>query len=159
MHKYSLPSGSSGATSYHHLHRKIHCSLGHDSLQEEPTATWQAGGFLTSQSRRLQQHGGSGSLYTLRGGQHPGSSTGVKGLSAPQLGNGGSSGSSTPSTQNPAKSNARRESASRNSPAFNMEVSPAQTSGTATHPDPIAAFPTLGHPVSDTVLKDMLLSL
>lgn len=43
--------------------------------------------------------------------------------------------------------------------AQNMEVSTAQVSGSASHPDPIATFPTLGQLVSDTVLKDMLSSL
>lgn len=40
-----------------------------------------------------------------------------------------------------------------------MEVSAAQASESTSQSDPIGAFPTSGQPVSDTMLKDMLLSL
>lgn len=78
-----------------------------------------------------------------------------------------SSGPSSPSTRSPAKSRPRRDSPARPQPATDMEVSGPPSISTnlrgqvegVVEGDPIAAFPTSNSPISDTVLKEMLLSL
>lgn len=60
------------------------------------------------------------------------------------------------------KSKAHKHSPHREPEVPNMEVSGPQTfknGNTSVVIDPIAAFPSTGQPVSDTMLKDMMLSL
>lgn len=72
-----------------------------------------------------------------------------------------SSGPSTPTTRSPAKSRQQRDSPVRSQADPAMEVSgPSSTTGQSIKGrDPITDFPTADRPVSDTLMKDMLLSL
>lgn len=83
-------------------------------------------------------------------------------LLANMLHSGSSSGTSSPSTRSPAKQ--KQRIASPDGPLMDpdMEVSgPTNTGTTTLHnlQDPIATFPTSDRLVSDTVLKEMFLSL
>lgn len=73
-----------------------------------------------------------------------------------------SSGTSSPSTRSPAKSKLWRDSPTRPQVDPNMEVSGPHNNTTGQDiqgGDPIADLPTAGRPISDTMLKEMLLSL
>lgn len=77
------------------------------------------------------------------------------------LPSGSSLAASTPTTRSPVKSRQRTASPHEIRLQHSREVSAHNPSlqQASEVPDPIAGFPTSGQPVSDTVLKDMLMSL
>lgn len=114
--------------------------------------------------RELQQNGAgaSGRRTEPQAGTNNGSSGAAKTHQSLHLNSGSSSGTSSPSTRSPAKQKLRIASPDRPLADPEMEVSRPQTAidtAVRSSQDPIAAFPTSDRPVSDTVLKEMLLSL
>lgn len=115
--------------------------------------------------RKLQQNGAgaSGRQSEYQASiKDNGRSGSAKQFQDSHLNSASSSGTSSPSTRSPAKQKQRIAYPERPLRDPEMEVSrPQNAVEPAVHitQDPIAAFPTSGRPVSDTVLKDMLLSL
>lgn len=116
-------------------------------------------------ARGFQQNGGGAidnrpeHRSEASGSRNGPTSTSIRSSNPPSV---SSSGPSSPSTRSPAKSKPRRDSPTRQGTDPGMEVSGPHSDPThqsSTDRDPIKEFPTADRPVSDTLLKDMLLSL
>lgn len=123
---------------------------------EESSSLQKLSGFFPTVSRRLQQDGGGGLLvatsYLCQGAAADPRGCNEEDSCSPSF---------SPSTRSPAKSWPRWDFDPTVNLGPSMEVCATthQSCSENDHSEPFDSFPASGQPVSDTVLKDMLLSL